>query len=152
MPDVWIGLNSDDRRRYWWRTGIGTLLITGAMVAMSLTARGPGGWWLVGGCGIFFIPMVFSTVNAIYGRVLLTATGLEFRTFVSRRSVPWSEVAGIERRQRASRSEIWWDLRIARVRGRSLTIPGTFTNRMMDAELERKQAVIQERWSRATGG
>ncbi|WP_435211319.1 hypothetical protein [Streptomyces sp. bgisy034] len=95
---------------------------------------------------------VFSTIISIYGRVLLTATGLEFRTLVSRRVVPWSEVARIEKRQRVSRSGIWWDLRVVRVRGRSLTIPGTFTNRMTDTELERKQAVIQERWSLAIGG
>jgi hypothetical protein len=66
--------------------------------------------------------------------------------------VPWSEVARIEKRQRVSRSGIWWDLRVVRAHGRSLTIPGTFTNRMTDAELERKQAVIQKGWSRAVGG
>ena len=152
MTDVWIGFNADDRRRYWWRNGIVTLALAAVMVAMSLTARGPGGWWLVGVFGVFSVAVVFGTISSIYGRVLLTATGLEFRTFVSRRSVPWSEVAGIERRQRVSRSGIWWDLRIVRVGRRSLTIPGTFTNRMMDAELEWKQAVIQERWSRAIGG
>jgi hypothetical protein len=77
---------------------------------------------------------------------------VEFRTVVSRRSIPWSEVADIEKRQRVSRSGIWWDLRVVRVRGRSLTIPGTFTNRRTDAELEQKQAVIQEHWFRAVGG
>lgn len=94
----------------------------------------------------------FSMIDSIYGRVLLTATGVEFRTFVSKRSIPWSQVAGIEKRQRVSRSGIWWDLRVVRVRGRSLTIPGTFTNRRTDVELARKQAVIQEHWLRAVGG
>lgn len=152
MPDVWIGFNSRDRQRYWWRTGILMLALAGVVVAMSLTTHEPGKWWWVGGVGVFSVVAVFSTINSIYGRVLLTATGLEFRTLVSRRVVPWSEVGRVEKRQRVSRSGIWWDLRVVRVHGRSLTIPGTFTNRMMDTELERKQAVIQERWSLAIGG
>ncbi|MFJ3692350.1 hypothetical protein ACIPWB_32130 [[Kitasatospora] papulosa] len=92
------------------------------------------------------------TVNLIYGRVLLTARGLEFHTFVSRRVIPWSEVAGIETRRRVIRSRILCDLRVVRVRGRALTIPGTTTSRVMDAELELKQVAIQERWSRAVNG
>ncbi|MFF7442181.1 hypothetical protein [Streptomyces sp. NPDC008122] len=152
MSAVWIGFNAYDRQRYWWRNGIATLAVVGAVVAMILTTHEPGKWWWVGGFGALGVVVFVSTVNLIYGRVLLTATGLEFRTFVSRRVVPWSEVAGIERRQRVRRSGIWCDLRVVRVRGRSLGIPGTVTNRMMDAELERKQAAIQEYWSRAVGG
>ncbi|MHC3456176.1 PH domain-containing protein [Streptomyces prasinus] len=152
MTDVWIGFNAADRRRYWWRNGIVTLALAAVMVAMSLTARRPGGWWLVGVFGVFSVAVVLNAISSIYGRVRLTATGLEFRTLFSRRSIPWNKVAGIERRQRVPRSGIWWDLRIVRVGKRSLTIPGTFTNRMMDAELEWKQAVIQERWSLAIGG
>ncbi|MET8571900.1 PH domain-containing protein [Streptomyces sp. NPDC004783] len=152
MPDVWICFNSDDRQRYWWRTGILMLALAGVLVAMSLTVHEPGKWWGVGGLGVFSVVAVLSTINSIYGRVLLTATGLEFRTFVSRRSIPWSEVAGVEKRDRVLRSGVWWYLRIVRVRGRSLMVPGTFTNRMMDAELEWKQAAIQQYWSRAVGG
>ncbi|MFF4510441.1 PH domain-containing protein [Streptomyces mirabilis] len=152
MPEAWIGFNSRDRQRYWWRTGILTLALAGVMVAMSLTTHEPGRWWWVSGVGAFSVVVVLSTINAIYGQVLLTATGLEFRTFVSRRVVPWSEVARIGKRQRVSRSGTWSDLRVIRTHGRSLTIPGTLTNRMLDAELERKQAVIQERWSLAIGG
>lgn len=152
MPDVWIGFNSRDRQRYWWRTGILMLALAVVMVAMSLTTHELGKCWWVGGMGVFSVVVVFSTINSIYGRVLLTATGLEFRTFVSRRVVPWSEVARIEKRQRVSRSGIWWDLRVVRAHGRSLMIPGTLTNRMTDAEFERKQAAIQKCWSRAVGG
>ncbi|MFB7999855.1 hypothetical protein ACFC4G_44645 [Streptomyces sp. NPDC056002] len=150
MPNVWIGFSSADRQRYWWRTGVMILVLAGVIVAAGLTVREPGRWWWLGGFGVFFVAMVFSMINWIYGRVLLSATGVEFRTFVSRRSIPWSEVAGIEKRQRVLRSGIWWDLRVVRVRGRALTIPGTLTNRM-DAELEQKLSVIQQRWSRAPG-
>ncbi|MFE7616526.1 hypothetical protein [Streptomyces sp. NPDC057496] len=152
MPDVWIGFNAHDRQRYWWRNGIGTLALVGVVVAMILTTQQPGKWWWVGGFGVFSAVVFVSTINLIHGRVLLTARGLEFRTFVSRRVIPWSEVAGIERRQRVTRSGIWWDLRVVRVRGRSLAVPGTVTNRRMDAELDRKQAAVQEHWSRAVAG
>ncbi|MFJ2774293.1 hypothetical protein [Streptomyces sp. NPDC087300] len=79
MPDVWIGFNSDDRRRYWWRNGIVAVALAPVMLAMSLTAQGPGGWWLVGVFGVFSVAVVLSTISSIYGRVLLTEAGLEFR-------------------------------------------------------------------------
>ncbi|MEU1535788.1 hypothetical protein [Streptomyces fagopyri] len=152
MTEAWIGFSSRDRQRYWWRTGILTLALVGVMVAMSLAMHEPGKWGWVGGVGAFAVVVLLSTINSICGEVLLTTTGLEFRTFVSRRVVSWSEVARIEERQRVSRSGTISDLRVIRAHGCSLTIPGTFTNRVMDAELERKQAVIQERWSHAIGG
>ncbi|MEE1838769.1 hypothetical protein ACIODX_37785 [Streptomyces sp. NPDC088190] len=151
MPDVWIGFNSDDRQRAWWQNGLVTLALTAAMVVMILTNE-PNKWWFVSGLGVLAVVAFVGTVNLIYGRVLLTARGLEFRTFVSRRIIPWSEVAGIETRRRVVRSRILCDLRVVRVRGRALTIPGTATSRVMDAELERKQVAIQERWSRAVNG
>ncbi|MFJ9683539.1 hypothetical protein ACIRP2_36685 [Streptomyces sp. NPDC101194] len=152
MPDVWIGFNSDDRQRYWWRNGLVMLALAGVMVAMSLTTHESGKWWWVGGVGVLSVVVFLSTIKSIYGRALLTVTGLEFRTFISRRVIPWSEVVGIERRQRVLRSGIWWDLRVVRTRGRSIAVPGTFTNRVMDAELERKQTAIDECWSRAVSG
>ncbi|MFE7859485.1 hypothetical protein [Streptomyces sp. NPDC057403] len=120
MPDVWIGFNCRDRQRYWWRTGFLTLALAGVMPAMGLTTQEPGTWWWVGGMGAVSVLVVLSTINAIYGRVLLTPRGLEFRTFVTRRVVLWSEVAGIEKRQRVSRSGTWWDLRVVRVHGRAV--------------------------------
>ncbi|MDQ0831395.1 hypothetical protein QF032_003239 [Streptomyces achromogenes] len=152
MPEAWIGFNARDRQRYWWRTGILTLALAGVVVAMSLTTHESGKWLWVGGLGSFSVVVVLSTINTIYGQVLMTMAGLELHTFVSRRVVPWSEVVRIEERRRVRRSGTWSDLRVIRTHGRSLTIPGTLTNRVMDAELERKQAVIQEHWSRAVGG
>ncbi|TQJ85275.1 hypothetical protein FBY22_4034 [Streptomyces sp. SLBN-31] len=74
---------------------------------------------------------------------------MEFRTFVSRRSVSWSEIARIEKRRHQGRSAEWWDVSAVRVRGRALTIPGVFTSRRWDDDFENKVAVIREYWSRA---
>ncbi|MFE6720798.1 hypothetical protein ACFVDU_24820 [Streptomyces albidoflavus] len=152
MAEVWIGFNSADRRRLWWRNGLLTLVLAGVLPAMTLTAREPGTWWSAGGLGLVAVVLFACTVNLIYGRVLLTARGLEFRTFVSRRVIPWDEVAGIETRLRTVRSGMWSDLLVVRVHGRSVAIPGTITNRLFDAELDRKQVAIRECWARAAGG
>ncbi|MBD0712386.1 MULTISPECIES: hypothetical protein [unclassified Streptomyces] len=152
MPDVWIGFNSVDRRKLWWRNVLGTLALAVAMAALGLTTHEPNKWWFAGGLGVLAVVAFVATVNLIYGQTLLTTKGLEFRTFVSRRVIPWNEVAGVESRQRVIQGRAFRDLRVVRVRGRSLTIPGTATNRVVDAELKRKQAAVQEHWSRAVGG
>lgn len=107
---------------------------------------------VVGGLGVLAVVAFVSTANQIHGRVHLTARGLEFRTWVSRRVVPWNEVVGIETRERVTRSGIWSELRVVRVRGRTLTLPGTATNRLLDAELDRKLVAVRACWSRAVGG
>ncbi|MER8091379.1 hypothetical protein ACIO6T_44475 [Streptomyces sp. NPDC087532] len=154
MPDVWIGLSAVARRRNWWWTGFLTLVFAGMAVAVAVALRAPTSsrWWWGGGVGVAWLASLFYMINRGCGRTLLTASGMEFRTFVSRRSIPWSEITRIEKRQHQTRSGFWWNVRAVRVRGRSLTIPGAFTNRMRDAEFEQKLAVIQERWSRAVGG
>nr|WP_234375407.1 PH domain-containing protein [Streptomyces sp. HYC2] len=88
-------------------------------------------------------------VNQGTGATLLTSEGLEFHTFFSRRSVPWSEVAGIEERCRTGRSGTWSDVRVVRVRGRALTVPGAFTARMHDPKFEAKLATVREHRTRA---
>ncbi|MFI8324206.1 hypothetical protein [Streptomyces sp. NPDC085529] len=93
-----------------------------------------------------------SALVGVVAATILTATGLQFRTFVSRRVAPWNEVAGRERRQRVTGSGVWSDLRVVRVRGCSLGIAGSVTDPMTDAELERKRVAVQECWSRAVGG
>lgn len=152
MPDVWIGFNYDDRRKSWRRNGLVTLTLTGVMMAMILTTHEASKWWFIGGLGILAAVAFLGTVNLTYGRTLLTTRGLEFHTFASRRVIPWNEVADIQTRQRGVRSRVLCDLRVIRVRRRPLTIPGTATSRAWDAELERKQIAIQERWSRAVSG
>lgn len=152
MPDVWIGLSEVEQRRNWRWTAFLTLVFAGGAVAVGLAEPTSGRWWWAGGFGVAWLASGFYMINRGYGRTRLTADGVEFRTLVSRRSVPWSEITRIEKRQHLTRSGSWWDVRAVRVRGRSLTIPGAFTNRRWDAEFERKWSVIHECWSRAMGG
>ncbi|MEF9880856.1 hypothetical protein [Streptomyces sp. P9-A4] len=152
ISDMCIGLSEAEQRRNWWWTGFLTLVFAGGAVAVGLAELTSDRWWWVGGFGVAWLASVFYVINRGYGRTRLTADGMEFRSFVSRRSVLWSEITRIEKRRHLTRSGSWWDLQVVRVRGRSLAIPGAFTNRMWDAEFERKLSVIHERWSRAIGG
>ncbi|MFJ3713726.1 hypothetical protein OG204_00080 [Streptomyces sp. NBC_01387] len=152
MSDVLIRLSAAARRRNWWRTALLVLVLAGGMVALGLSERAPVRWWWVGGFGAFGLVAVCDMINRIYGSAALTAEGIEFRTFVSRRSISWDEITGIEKRVRSSRSGVWWDLRVVRVRGRSLAVPGTFTKRTGDGELDRKLVLMHEHWCRALDG
>ncbi|MGI5405299.1 hypothetical protein ACQEV9_00765 [Streptomyces chartreusis] len=69
------------------------LLLAGATVAVGLTERGPDRWWWVGGFAVSSVANFLGTINSIYGRVLRTARGLEFRTFVSRHREAAASVA-----------------------------------------------------------
>lgn len=99
---------------------------------------------------MFWLIALSTMVKRGYGRSLLTSDHLVFRTLVSRRPIPWVEIAQIEKRRHQSRSFEWWDVRVVRVSGRSLTVPGTFTSKRYDAALEQKLALIREYWSRST--
>ncbi|WP_454439886.1 hypothetical protein [Tsukamurella paurometabola] len=79
----------------------------------------------------------------------LTPEGMEFRTFFTRRSVPWSEVTAIEKRLRTVRSGTWSEIRVVRVKGRALTVPGAYTARWQDTKFEAKLATIRQHWARA---
>jgi hypothetical protein len=151
MPDVWIGLSAAARRRNWWWTGFLTLVYAGTAAAVTSEPASNQRWW-GGGVAVAWLALLFYMINRGYGRTLLTESGMEFRTFVGRRSIPWTEITRIEKRQHQVRGGFWWDLQVVRVRGRSLTIPGAFTSRVRDAEFEQKLSVVQQRWSRAVGG
>ncbi|MEV6199065.1 hypothetical protein AB0M64_03730 [Streptomyces sp. NPDC051771] len=151
MPEVWIRLNTADRRRNWLWTGWFTLVCAGTAVAVALSeTEEDGGWW-VGGCAIVWLVGAVYMINRGYGRTLLTAQGMVFRTFFRRRSLPWSEVVRVERRSHATRSGEWWDVRVVRVGGRGLTVPGAFTSRRDDREFERKLVLIEDYLSRMSG-
>ncbi|MDA5139882.1 hypothetical protein PEM37_00030 [Streptomyces sp. AD681] len=152
MPDMWIGLSAAVLRRNWWWTGFLTLVCAGTAVAVALITSTSDQWWWGGGAAVAWLASLFFMINRGYGRALLTTSGMEFRTFVGRRSIPCSEITRIEKRQHQTRGGFWWELWAVRVRGRSLTIPGAFGSRVRDAEFEQKLRVIQERWSRAVGG
>ncbi|WP_435057286.1 hypothetical protein [Streptomyces sp. bgisy060] len=150
-PDVWIGLSDKELRRNRWWTAFLAVFLGGGTLAAGLTPPASERWWWVGVFGFVWVLAVFSMVNRGYGRTLLTAEGMKFHTFVSRRSIPWGEITRIEKREHHTRGGPFWDVRAVRVSGRSPTIPGVFTSRAFDAEFDQKLATIQERWARAAG-
>ncbi|MEX3105264.1 MULTISPECIES: hypothetical protein [unclassified Streptomyces] len=148
MPDTWIGLNSSELKRNWWWTGFPTLLCAGTAVAVVLSGEpDPRGW--LGGVGVCWLGAVSYMVNRGYGRTLLTSDGMRFRTFLSHRMVPWSDVVRIEKREHTTRSGMWWDVKAVRSRGRALTVPGAFSHRRDDPHFEQKVATIRAYWRHA---
>ncbi|QID40555.1 PH domain-containing protein [Streptomyces albus] len=150
-PRETVCLSAAALRRNWWWTGFLSLLFAGAAVATALNSPQSSRWWWVGGLGVTGLASVFYMINRGCGRTLLTERGMEFRTFLSRRHVPWADIVEIETRAHYTRGGSWWDLRVVRAQGRPLTIPGAFAQRLRDPEFQQKLATIHEHWSRASG-
>ncbi|MFF9494111.1 hypothetical protein [Streptomyces flaveolus] len=125
------------------------LTFIGMEVAAGLSAPAAGRWWWIGGIAVFSSLALLSLISQGNGATLLTSEGMEFHTFFSRRTVPWNEVVGIEKRCRTRRSGTWSDVRVVRVQGRALTVPGVFTARWHDPKFEAKLAMIREYRERA---
>ncbi|MFJ9100416.1 PH domain-containing protein [Streptomyces sp. NPDC102405] len=150
MPSqTWICLDAAERGRYWWRTGFVTLIFIGMAVAAWLTTSAVERWWWIGGVAVFYLVNLVAMVNQGTGVTLLTSEGMEFRTLLRRRSVPWSEVAGIVKRYRTRRSGTLSEVCVVRVQGGALTVPGAFTLRMYDRKFDAKLAAIRECWTHA---
>ncbi|MYV45690.1 hypothetical protein GT031_08725 [Streptomyces sp. SID2888] len=148
-PQIWIRFDAVERRRYWWRTGLTTLIFLGMALAVGLSTPAAERWWWVGSVAVFCSPMVLSMINQGYGATLLTTEGMELHTLFRRRSVPWGEVVGIEERCRAVRGGTRSEVRIVRVHGRALMVPGALTARMYDPKFEAKLATIRQYRARA---
>ncbi|MBO4254908.1 hypothetical protein [Streptomyces griseorubiginosus] len=146
MPQTWIALDSSARRRNWWWTGYLTVIFAG--LAITLTAIGKKFTWVIV-VTFFWLLSVTYMINRACGRTLLASDGIQFHTFFSRRMIPWSEVADVEKRRHQGRSAEWWELRVVRRRGRSLGVPGAFTSRSYDDTFENKLVLIREYWARS---
>lgn len=150
MTETWLLVDADVRRRNWWISGIvAVLFMVIASLALIPTQEDPhpsaefASWWggIFGGLGL---SIVVGFLSRTYGRTLVTADGMHFYTFFSRRTVPWSNVRHIERRIHPyGRGNPWWDLRVHRVLGRTLSIPGTYTNFRNDESLNRKLRALR---------
>ncbi|MFC9609474.1 hypothetical protein [Streptomyces sp. NPDC056938] len=143
-PQTWIRLDAAEQRRYWWRTGLVVLTLIGMEVAAGLTAPAVERWWWIGGIAAFYSLLLLSMINQGTGATLLTSERMEFRTLFRHRSVSWNEVAEIEKRCRTTRSGTWSEVRILRVQGKALTVPGAFTVHWHDPKFEAKLATIRQ--------
>ena len=156
MPETWIAIAAPDRRRYLRWTGFTAglfALMTAAVLVPDSSGREASGWlhWcligIFGACGLLAVGHL---VNRTLGRTALTADGMRFHTFVSRRLIAWTEITDIVEASHSTRGGPWWELRVQRRHGRSLAVPGTFTNRACDDALSTKLAVIRHYRSRAS--
>jgi PH (Pleckstrin Homology) domain-containing protein len=130
VPEIWVGLDAGARRRNWWWTAVLTVIFAGMAAAAYASDRGETGFPAAEpAIGAGWLCAVFYMVNRGYGRALLAPGGMQFRTFLSRRSIPWSDITGIERKPHYTRGGAWWEVRVERVDGRPLWIPGIFTAR-----------------------
>lgn len=148
MPDTWITLDAAARLKNWFWTGYLTVVFGGLEVSVALTSEGQKFWWVIS-VAVCWLLSVAYMINRGYGRTLLTSDRIVFRTLISRRSIPWTDITHIEKRRHQVRSGEWWDLRILRSRGRPLTIPGAFASRSHDGAFERKFTLIREYWDRS---
>ncbi|MCX5124632.1 hypothetical protein [Streptomyces sp. NBC_00347] len=150
MPKIWIGLDASDRRTTWVWTGFLILIWAGATAGIMLSAGSDASreerWVWAGVLAVFWLAGAFHLVNRAYGGTLLTSERIEFRTFVSRRSISWAEITGIEEKSHYTRAGGWRNIRGHLLRGRTVAIPGTFTARRRDADFDRKLAVIRKYW------
>ncbi|MFJ9865898.1 hypothetical protein [Streptomyces sp. NPDC101165] len=146
MPDVCIGLDTAARHRY-WRWSAFRHAVIAAGLAWGLWAE-PDLWWWVGPIGAVFLISILYRINRGYSRTLLKPDGMVFRTFLGSKSIPWAEVTRIEMRSYHARLGDWWELRVFRVHGRSLRVPGAFSSSRKDVEdLKTKLSVIRAYWS-----
>lgn len=120
------------------------LTFAGMAVAAGLTEPAPERWWWIGGVAVLDLLALITMVSQGTGATLLTSQGMELRTLFRHRSVLWSEVTGVEKRCRTRRSGTWSDVRVRRVQGRALTVPGAFTARWHDTKFEAKLATIRQ--------
>jgi hypothetical protein len=148
VSDVWIGLEGAARRRNWWLSGFATVLF--AVVCWALAGR-PNGW-VLGVVAVFWLVAVLSMLNRSLGRIRLTAEGMEFHTFLSRRRIPWAEITKIDKRYHAWRGGRWWDVYAVRTSGRALRLPGVYTVLHSDAAFERNLERIIEHWKAVNPG
>jgi hypothetical protein len=155
VPEIWIALDARDRRKNWWWTGVLTLVFTAMALAALLPEKSnphPSAaehWWWIGTIGTFWLAALFYMINRGYGRTLLASDRMQFHTFISRRSIAWSEVTEIEKHHhRSPRNGGWWEARVHRSDGRPLVIPGAFTGTWNDdGALDQKIVTIHEYWA-----
>ena len=138
MSEEWIGLDFNARLTNWCWTGFLTAVFAVLVWAEAADNTWPNHWWAVGGFGLCWLAVVVFLVNRCYGRTLLTAEGMEFHTFFTRRKVRWADVTRIERRSHQVRGFQWRDVHAVRGQGRSLRIPGARTGHRKDPDFDRQ--------------
>lgn len=151
MAEVWISLDSADRRKNSRAAGYFTAICAGVVLAVTLSEETSSSWWAFSTLCAWLISMAY-IINRGYGRALLTPDDIVlFNGFLGKRSIPWGNVTNIEKRHHTARSSSWWDLRLTCASGRSFTVPGAFTSSHYDAKFEAKHVLLCQHWRHSAG-
>ncbi|WP_433916995.1 PH domain-containing protein [Streptomyces sp. NBC_01744] len=98
------------------------------------------------------LPCIFYSINRMLGITLLTPEGMQLRTLVSRRRIPWDDITKIEVERRSGQGGPWQVVRVHVARGRPVVLPGAMQSlRGQDeAAFQRSVNMIHSCWQQAT--
>ncbi|MER7583957.1 PH domain-containing protein [Kitasatospora sp. NPDC097691] len=142
MDEIRLGLGRRALLRNRW-TIVGLSVLWGGVAAAI--------WWLPGtGTGgrpdpdrgvaeiviaALWLLLMMSMVDQAVGTTRLTPDHVHLRGLLTRRSVPWAEIARFEERRRYTpRGGSYREVRLHRVKGRPLKLPGLLTSGRRDRE------------------
>jgi hypothetical protein len=157
MEQVQISFDVSDRRPAFWASGV-FAVAGGAMAwivysgAASESGSSGDGWIGALLVAALWSPAIFWILNRALGRTVLTEDCMTFRTLVSRKRVPWSQISSVEIQGRnRGRGGTVWVVRIIRAHGRPLVIPGAMARSDSDPKLLRDVATLRDYWMLVTG-
>ncbi|WP_034089217.1 PH domain-containing protein [Streptacidiphilus albus] len=147
-----------DRRRwqsYGWLLFVTLLVVAGAVYTYMVPSQphGPSAtdrWFWIGGYAAFWLACTFSVVDVAFAETLLTEDRIELRTLVTRRSIPWDQVAGIEEKERIGRGGSRFTARIIRMKGRPVSIPGFTAGPFGSKKFDQNLETVHAYWARVT--
>ena len=156
VEDIRLGPSDRTRRDNWLGLAIVTLLCVAFAVFIFLAQ--PHGTstpglrdWFEGDAVVWLIIMLV-LVNESCATTLLTEDHVELRTLVTRRTIPWDRITGIEKKGRYTRTGVWYSVRVCLTAGRSVRVPGLTAGSKNTEALDRYLVTVRGYWAQATGG
>jgi len=156
VEEIRLGPGDRTRRDNW----LGLVLVTvlcGAIAVFISLAQPPGTSttglrdWFEGDAAVWLIVMLV-LINQSCATTLLTEDHLELRTLVTRRTIPWERIAGIEKKGRYTRTGVWYSVRVCLTAGRSVRVPGITAGSKNTEALDQYLVTVRGYWAQATAG
>lgn len=154
MTETRIAFSQRERRNHFVAVGAITLIAGGLGLLTFVRSPNPTDRWstpvLI---AAIWLPCIFYSINRMFGITVLTSEGMQFRTLVSRRRIPWVAVTQVEAQRRNGRGGPWWVIRIHIANRRAVVLPGAMLSQRGQAEAGFGNSVdmICSHWQQATG-